>query len=422
METYACSTENNEKEKMKLRRRKMHVDNTWDNKNVGNRNIIYISIALLAIVITMMIANSRTAKVRNERNMAEIQDIMEAGMEQETESRDKAEKQDSRQEQQISPKEAAGGSNDSSVSSDTGDNNDGGDSGGKAFESSTKFPLKVTDANGDEMVIQSKPSRIISQTLGSDEILLGLIDKSRIAALTRYADDPGISNIAEEAAEISERVTMDNVEKTISLQPDLVILDTWVDANYIKQLRDAGINVYAFKTPCNIDEQIDVIAEIAHLVGEDEKGGEIIKWMKEKLEAVEDKLALLKPEERLTVMDYGEMGSSGLGTNFDDIVTRAGLINVTSRAGLTGWPMLSKEKIIEYNPDIIILPSWFYDHKNSLEGMKNTLKSDASLRMVNAIKNDRLISVPNQHISAISQYVVLAVENVAREAYPELFD
>ena len=144
--------------------------------------------------------------------------------------------------------------------------------------------------------------------------------------------------------------------------------------------------------------------------------------MKEKLEAVEDKLALLKPEERLTVMDYGEMGSSGLGTNFDDIVTRAGLINVTSRAGLTGWPMLSKEKIIEYNPDIIILPSWFYDHKNSLEGMKNTLKSDASLRTVNAIKNDRLISVPNQHISAISQYVVLAVENVAREAYPELFD
>ena len=91
METYACSTENNEKEKMKLRRRKMHVDNTWDNKNVGNRNIIYISIALLAIVITMMIANSRTAKVRNEQNMAEIQDIMEAGMEQETESRDKAE-------------------------------------------------------------------------------------------------------------------------------------------------------------------------------------------------------------------------------------------------------------------------------------------------------------------------------------------
>ena len=91
------------------------------------------------------------------------------------------------------------------------------------------------------MVIQSKPSRIISQTLGSDEILLRLIDKSRIAALTRYADDPGISNIAEEAAEIPERVTMDNVEKTISLQPDLVILDTWVDANYIKQLRDAAL-------------------------------------------------------------------------------------------------------------------------------------------------------------------------------------
>lgn len=283
-----------------------------------------------------------------------------------------------------------------------------------------KFPLKVTDAGGSEMTIENEPQRIVSLTLGSDEMLLGLVDKSRILALSRYADDAGISNVSTEAAGVAERATMDKLEAVIAQKPDIVILDTWADAKYVKQLRDAGINVYAFQTPCNIDEQKITILELAKITGADAKGKEILDWMDTKLKEIEDKLAQLKPEDKLTVMDYGEMNSSGKGTNFDDIVTRAGLINVVSRAGMEGWPMISKEKIIEFNPDIIILPSWYYDQKNSLQGMIDTFKSDESLQTVKAISGDRLISVSNPHISAISQYVVLGVEDVAKAAYPEL--
>ena len=66
-------------------------------------------------------------------------------------------------------------------------------------DASAKFPLTVTDANGDAMTLENPPQRIVSLTLGSDEILLSLVDKSRIVSLTRYADDEGISNIAAEA-------------------------------------------------------------------------------------------------------------------------------------------------------------------------------------------------------------------------------
>lgn len=306
----------------------------------------------------------------------------------------------------------------------SGNASDGSETGSpeSGTDASAKFPLTVTDANGDSMTLEKPPQRIVSLTLGSDEILLSLVDKSRIVSLTRYADDEGISNIAAEAKGVGTRTTMDQIEKIISLEPDLVITDTWADINYIKQLRDSGITVYAFRTPNNIDEQRAVIAELAHLVGADEKGREIISWMDEKLRAVEEKLSALKPEQRLTVMDYGELGSSGKGTNFDDIVTRAGLINVISRAGIEGWPMISREKIIEFNPDIIILPSWYYDAGNSFESMRDSLVNDPSLQTVNAIKNNRIISVPNPHISAISHYVVLAVEDVAKAAYPELFE
>jgi iron complex transport system substrate-binding protein len=284
-----------------------------------------------------------------------------------------------------------------------------------------KFPLKATDASGYEMTISSEPQRIVSLTLGSDEMLLGLVDKSRVAALTKYSDDAGISNVAAEAAEIAGRVAMDNIEGIIAMKPDLVLLDTWADPKSVKQLRDAGITVYTFKTPSNIDEQKAVISEIANITGSEEKGRETLEWMDAKLKEVEDKLSSLKPEQKLTIMDYGEMGSSGIGTNVDDIETRAGLINVVARAGMEGWPTVSKEKMIEMNPDIILLPSWYYDQKNSLQGMIDTLKKDKSLQTVKAVSQDRLIAVSNPHISAISQYVVLGVEDLAKAAYPELF-
>lgn len=289
------------------------------------------------------------------------------------------------------------------------------------------YPLTVKDVGGVEMTLEKEPKAIVSLTLGTDEMLLGnaeiagLVDKSRVVSVTTYAVDPAISNVVEIANEIPNK-TLSEAEKIIALQPDLVFVDTWADPNFIQQLRDAKIIVYSFKTPSNIAEQRNVVLEIAHVVGADDKGAAMVAWMDEKLKTVEEKLKALKEEEKLTVMEYGEMSSSaGKGTNFDDVVTRAGLVNVVSKAGIEGWEPLNKEQMVQFNPDIIMLPSWYYDKSKSLDGMKQTLKGDKSLAEIKAIKNDKLIAVPNQHISAISQYVVLGVEDVARAAYPDLF-
>lgn len=295
-------------------------------------------------------------------------------------------------------------------------------------KAASAFPLTVKDAGGTEVTIAKEPSKIVSLTLGTDEMLLGdaslpgLTDAGRIASVTTFAVDPGVSNVADAAKKIPNTFLSKDAEKIIALQPDLIFVDTWADANFIKQLRDAGLTVYTFKTPSNIEEQKGVILEIAHVVGADEKGKAIVDWMDGRLKEVGDRLAALKPEEKLTLLDYSEMGStSGKGTNTDDILTRAGVVNVAAKAGLEGWPQINKENIVEWNPDVILLPSWYYDQKNSLDGMKASLKGDKSLAGVKAIAGDRLITVSYPHMSAISQYVVLAVEDMAKAVYPDLF-
>ena len=59
---------------------------------------------------------------------------------------------------------------------------------------------QVVDDSGQALSLPSHPSRIVSLTYGTDEILLGLVDTSRVAALSRYAGNPDISFVTKEEA------------------------------------------------------------------------------------------------------------------------------------------------------------------------------------------------------------------------------
>lgn len=285
----------------------------------------------------------------------------------------------------------------------------------------SKYPLTLTDTSDTSVTIASKPAKIVSLPLGTCEMLLSLVDKSTLAAMTNYVDDINVSNVAEVAKGVGQRLDS-NAEKIIALQPDLVLIDSWSQPDFIKQLRDAKLTVFVLNVPSNVDQEKEMLKLLGTITDTGAKAEETINWMDEKLKLVSDKLANLTEDQKLSILDYSEMSStSGKGTNFDDVVTRAGLINPVSKDGLEGWPQLSKEMVVKYNPDIISLPSWYYDSKVSFETLSKSIKDDKALAEIKAVKNNKLISIPYNHLSTTSQYSVLAVEDMARAVYPELF-
>ena len=282
------------------------------------------------------------------------------------------------------------------------------------------FPLVVKDAKGVEIEIKEKPKKIVSLTLTTDEMLLSLVDKSRIAALSYLSEDPGLSNVVEEAKEIPVKVKME-LETLISLQPDLLIVADWTDENAVKQLRDANITVYTLATPNNIDGVKDAVMKVAQLVGEKDKGQDIVSWMDIKLKAVEDKVKTLKDEQKPKVLSCDSfLYTYGIGTTFDDIARHAGVINLAAEQGMEMWQEISKEKIVELNPDVLFLPSWSYEGFDA-EEFTEDFKNDKSLAGVNAVKNNRIFNLPEAHMTTTSQNIVLGVEDVAKAVYPELF-
>jgi iron complex transport system substrate-binding protein len=287
----------------------------------------------------------------------------------------------------------------------------------------TRYPLSVTDDAGTTVRLPGPPRRIVSLTLATDEILLSLVSKDRLIGVTSFSADRALSNVADEAAGISNKLTM-NVETIISLRPDLVLVARWSDPGPVEQLRDAGVPVYLMASGLTVPAIEAIISRLALLVDKQEKGRAMVAEMERRLAAVSEKVARVPRGKRLRVMDYATWGAAqGKGSSWDEIITRAGLIDAVGDFPADAWGQvpLSREKILTIDPDILVLPGWVYGNTQGAAAFTARILADPAFRNLAAVRSNRVYTMPENLKSSTSQYIVASVEWLARTAYPDLF-
>jgi iron complex transport system substrate-binding protein len=285
------------------------------------------------------------------------------------------------------------------------------------------FPKTVVDDLGTSLTIPRKPQKIVSVTLPTDEILLALVDKSRLLGVTTFSEDTGVSNVASQVFDIPNKVTL-NVEVLVSIQPDLVFVADWSKAEDVDQLRKAGLTVYRYKSPLTVMEIESRITRIGEVVGEEAKASALVEWMERRLSTVVEKLAALHENGRLTVMDYNTWGTSmGKGSSWDDIVRLAGLKNAVGDLAADQWGQvpISLEKLLDIEPDILLLPGWVYGDPGGSDAFYRSIVQSPALRGMRAVKTGRVYRLSEKEKTSTSQYIVFAVEDLAKLAYPDLF-
>ena len=286
------------------------------------------------------------------------------------------------------------------------------------------YPMTVLDDTGAELIIDAKPQRIVSVTTFTDDILLDLVEVERIVAVTTFAEDESISNVADRVAAVPNKITL-NVEVILSLQPDIVFVANWSEADKVQQLRNAGVKVFLLESGLTVERIQEQIATVAEIVGEEGNGAALIEGMNARLLAVEEKVASILEAERLAVLDYAIWGTApGEGTSWAEILEFAGVKNSVEGFAVNEWGQVpvSREILLELDPDILILPGWVYGDP---EGAANNFKittEDPALKSMKAVKENRVYMMPEQIKASTSQYLVDAVEWLAAVAYPELFD
>ena len=275
----------------------------------------------------------------------------------------------------------------------------------------------VTDAQGVTLHFDAKPQRIISLSISTDEILLDLVDRKRILALSKLADAPGISNIATQAQNIQGRATGESAELLLALNPDVLLVPDFTKAATIQALRDMQLKVYVYKTPHDITSVRKCISNLGMVVGENERAQKLIDKMDKRLQEISQ--AIGQPSQEKSVIFMRDNGGAYYSpqSSFNEICRYAKVRNA-----LTGLhydkPMdISQEEVIRLNPDAFLLSDWNYDGKHDADIAKKALLDNPSYQSTKAIQNKEIYILPSAHLLAVSQYTVEAVADLARVAF-----
>jgi iron complex transport system substrate-binding protein len=279
-------------------------------------------------------------------------------------------------------------------------------------ETESAFPVTVVDGLGTEVTIEAAPQRIVSMTLGTDELLLDLVGPERLAAVTYLAADATTSNIAgrPELAEIEAVVEPNpSPEQIIALEPDLVFVASFTEATVIEQLRGAGLPVFAVSFFSSIEAMQDNILTIGEVVGEAAGAEAIVAQMDAQLAQIEQ--ALEPAGDALPGVLYLSTGGwvAGSESTVDDIIRRAGGANVAG--DLVDWQQISEEALIELNPDVVVLSPYVLDEE---------FVGNPAFQTMAALENGQVFAISDAYMSATSQYIVRGVEVLAHHLHPDL--
>lgn len=275
----------------------------------------------------------------------------------------------------------------------------------------TSYPRTLLDGGGELVTIPVRPRRIVSQTLGTDEILFDICDRGRIVAFSEVALDPKYSPLAPSLRDARALGTR-TAEEIIQLDPDLIFVASYSRAELVDQLRSAGTPVFRFTNFARLEEIAQNIRTVGRAVGEEARAEELAVRMERELEAIRAGIpTAVKPPR---VMSYGRSGNTaGAGTSFDAIARAAGAVNVTAEKGLKGYPKISAEQLAEWRPDYIIVGA----EAGKFEEAKRRLLADPAVAATDAARAGRIIALDNRYLLSVSHYVVRAVRALADELY-----
>ena len=272
-----------------------------------------------------------------------------------------------------------------------------------------KFSITITDSTGETITLDKKPERIVSMAPSTTEIVAALGGEDRLVGRTKYCNYPESVNVLPEIGGTKDP----NVEKIIELQPDLVVGSTHVAQEVIEKLREVGIPTVFVNEQENFEGTYSAIEKVGQLIGEEDNAKKIVDGMKKKVEETAKKVQEVSSDDKLKVyycIGYGDYDSTAGGDTFiGEIINLSGGVNIAQ--DVQGWSY-SKEKIVENEPDIIIVPS----HSNMIEG----LKTADFYKDLKAIKEDMVFEIDGDMISRQGPRIADAFEEMAKAINPEM--
>mgnify|MGYP001821877666 FL=1 len=244
-------------------------------------------------------------------------------------------------------------------------------------------PNVVRDSEGVDVPVRSY-RRIASVSTIADEVLVDIVEPSRLVAVTRHTLESGDRPWRFEG-KTGIRTSKD-VEAIIALEPDIVFVNGFTDLRHLARMRDAGLNVFNLGAMYGLETLLPNIDQISTVVGARDRGRILADDFERRMAAVAAGLPDDEKKGAVYVGIYGDRLYGGtVGTSVHDVLSAAGVVDLAASAGYTGSPAYSNEQLLSLDPPWIITNEPGEDALCALSGLK-TLRAckERNVRTVDA--------------------------------------
>jgi len=226
--------------------------------------------------------------------------------------------------------------------------------------------------------LAAPPRRIVSLSPGTTEMLFALGLGRFVVGDTVYCDYPAAARTVAKIGDVNT-----SYEKVLALRPDLIVADAVANSRAITRLKQLRQPVFAVR-PASLAGVESSLRQLGARTGTEAQAAWVIAGMESKAHLAA-RLASLDPRPRprvLIVVQITPLWTAGAGTFLDDLVTRAGGINVGR--SVPGYGAFSKERLLAQPPDVILGDA----------SVQAVFRADPLFRRLPAVRQGRFYALP----------------------------
>jgi iron complex transport system substrate-binding protein len=252
------------------------------------------------------------------------------------------------------------------------------------------------------------PARVASLNLTADEILVEILPPRRLVAVTGWADDPHMSNVAGRVPSSAYRFQKSNLERLVALAPDLVVVSEYTDADFLHLLEGSGLRHHRMTGLNSLAGYRAALLDLGRAVGAPEAAARLAARYDAVLTELSRRLLGAAPPR---VLYWADPHTAGEGTAFDALIEAAGGRNVGRELGLKGIMPVGAERAFLADPDVILVGTW--------EGAASSLKEHPLLSRMRAVREGRVVEMPTELLVTLSHHAAEACWYLGHALHPD---
>ena len=268
----------------------------------------------------------------------------------------------------------------------------------------------VQDGKGFNVSIRTPVERVVSLVPSHTEIMFAIGAGQKVVGGTDYDNFPA------EAANVSDVLVnlQVNMEKLVSLNPDVVLVSSLNAEADINKMRDLNLSVF-FADAMAVSDVAPMIVLIGRAVGEVSNATTVAAQLSVRLNLTQAVIAntTTKPRTFYLLDDYGAWWTSGRETRGDDLIRYAGGTNIFSNA--TGWTEISLEAVSAKNPEVIIVGLY-------VQLTQETMNTTEPWKSMSAVADGHVYRVPDADlVDRPGPRLSEGLDWMARAIHPEAY-